>query len=123
MTPAQRHDAWRELTALYMPWIMLDSIPFYGEGRAWQRQLHIYTDPFYYIDYCLAQTVALQFWALSQSDRADAWKRYMALVRLGGSRPFAGLVEAAGLAAPFGDTALHDVAQAAESWLEKNPVQ
>ena len=123
MTPAQRHQAWRELTAVYMPWIMLDDIPFYGEGRAWQRQLHIYTDPFYYIDYCLAQTVALQFWALSLRDREDAWRRYMALVRLGGSRPFAGLVEAAGLATPFGDTALRDVAQAAESWLAQNPNQ
>lgn len=39
-------------------------IPFYSEGQGWQRQHHIYSSPFYYIDYCLAQTVSLQFWAL-----------------------------------------------------------
>ena len=36
---------------------------FYGEAMGWQRQSHIYKTPFYYIDYCLAQTVALEFWA------------------------------------------------------------
>ena len=29
LTPAQRHEEWRKLTAIYMPWIKLDSIPFY----------------------------------------------------------------------------------------------
>lgn len=38
-----------------------------------QRQMHIYQSPFYYIDYCLAQTVSLQIWALMQKDRANAW--------------------------------------------------
>ena len=66
MTPSERHEVWRELTGVYMPWIRLGEIPFYGDGHAWQRQMHIYERPFYYIDYCLAQTVALQFWALMQ---------------------------------------------------------
>ncbi len=123
LTPAQRHEEWRRLTAVYMPWIALDSLPFYGDGRAWQRQLHIYCDPFYYIDYCLAQTVALQFWACAQKDRSDAWQRYMSLVRLGGSRPFAELVRAAGLTTPFEASALQDVAQTAEQWLAKNEPQ
>ena len=47
-------------------------IPFYSEGEGWQRQKHIYESPFYYIDYCLAQTVSLQFWAMLQKDRANA---------------------------------------------------
>ena len=123
MTPAQRHEEWSRLTATYMPWISLDSLPFYGEGRAWQRQLHIYTDPFYYIDYCLAQTVALQFWACAQRDRADAWQRYMTLVRLGGSRAFDELVRAAGLSTPFEEAALESVARAAEQWLAQNQPQ
>lgn len=41
-------------------------VDFYSNGRGWQRQLHIYLYPFYYIDYCLAQTAALEFWSLSQ---------------------------------------------------------
>ncbi len=55
MTPAQRHAKWKELQGVYMPWMKLDGdIPFYAEGEAWQRQMHIYESPFYYI--CLLYT-------------------------------------------------------------------
>ena len=51
MTPAERHAVWKELLGVYMPWMKLGSeIPFYGDGEGWQRQLHIYVNPFYYID-------------------------------------------------------------------------
>ena len=50
--------------------------------------MHIYQSPFYYIDYCLAQTVSLQFWAMLQKDRAEAWSHYMAYTLQGGSRVF-----------------------------------
>ncbi len=118
MTAEERHSVWQELMKTYMPWIKLGEIPFYGEGRGWQRQSHIYERPFYYIDYCLAQTVALQFWALMQKDMKDAWKRYMDLVRLGGTKTFTELVGAAGLDTPFGSGALKTVSKAAEDWLE-----
>ena len=118
MTVEERHAVWQELMKTYMPWLKLGEIPFYGEGRGWQRQGHIYERPFYYIDYCLAQTVALQFWALMQKDIKDAWKRYMDLVSLGGKKTFTELVAAAGLDTPFGSGALKTVSKAAEDWLE-----
>lgn len=97
----------------------LGEIPFYGDARGWQRQSHIYERPFYYIDYCLAQTVALEFWNLMQSDRADAWKRYLGLVKLAGTRHLhrAGGLRRAGH--PFGDDALRTVSAAALRWLEQ----
>lgn len=119
LTPAQRHEEWKKLEATYRPWLKIAEIPFYGEGRGWQRQSHIYQRPFYYIDYCLAQTVALQFWACIQRDRDDAWKRYMALVRKAGTETFDGLVATAGLATPFGDAALEDVATTAKKFLDE----
>ncbi|MBQ5333305.1 MAG: M3 family oligoendopeptidase [Oscillospiraceae bacterium] len=123
MTPEERIEEWKKLTAVYMPWIDLDGSPFYGEGRAWQRQTHIYERPFYYIDYCLAQTVALEFWAIMQRDRNEAFERYMKLVSLGGTETFDGLVAAAGLDTPFGDMALKTVAEAAVKWLDENPIK
>ena len=67
LSPAERHAKWKELVQIYQPWFKLDGeIPFYSEGEGWQRQHHIYSSPFYYIDYCLAQTVALQFWNMIQ---------------------------------------------------------
>ena len=118
MTPAQRHAAWKELLGIYMPWVKLDGeIPFYSDGEGWQRQLHIYDNPFYYIDYCLAQTVSLQFWALLQEDRKTAWARYMAYTKQGGSRTFTELLAHAGLESPFDDACLRGVCEKAEKYL------
>lgn len=120
LTPAQRHETWRQLLSVYMPWMKLDGSPFYGEGKGWQRQMHIYENPFYYIDYCLAQTVALEFWAVMQTNPDEAWERYMRLVRKAGTQTFDELVATAGLASPFSEEALKTVAQAAEHWLTEN---
>ena len=121
MSPADRHKVWAELIGVYMPWMKLDGSPFYGEGKGWQRQLHIYENPFYYIDYCLAQTVALEFWTVMQNSRSEAWERYMKLVRKAGTQTFTELVQTAGLASPFDENALKEVAQAAEKYLREFP--
>ena len=117
-TPAERHALWASLEKTYRPWLALDGSDFYGEGKAWQRQTHIYERPFYYIDYCLAQTVALSFWALMQKDRKDAWERYLKLVAEGGKKTFKGLLETASLPSPFGEEALKSVAEAANEFLK-----
>lgn len=119
MTPKERHGVWKELLGIYMPWMKLDGeIPFYSEGEGWQRQHHIYSSPFYYIDYCLAQTVALQFWARIQENRTDAWEHYMAYTKQGGSRVFTELLANAGLDSPFEESCLRNVCKAAKQWLE-----
>ena len=119
MTPAQRHQVWKELLGTYMPWMKLDGeIPFYSEGEGWQRQHHIYSSPFYYIDYCLAQTVALQFWDKIQEDLGEAWEHYMAYTRQGGSQVFTTLLERAGLDSPFEESCLQRVCASAKNWLE-----
>ena len=118
LTPDQRHEKWAELTRLYMPWIRLGDMPFWGEGKAWQRQAHIYENPFYYIDYCLAQSVALQFWALMQRDQKDAWARYYTLVKLAGTKTYRELVKAAGLNDPFEPEGLKAACEAAARWLD-----
>ena len=119
LTPAQRHAEWKRLTGIYMPWLKLDGeIPFYSDGERWQSQLHIYDMPFYYIDYCLAQAVALEFWAMIQKDPAEAWKRYMAYTEQGGSRTFVDLLKNAGLATPFDEECLKTVCETAKTWLD-----
>ena len=120
MTPAQRHAVWKRLLGVYQPWLRLDGdIPFYADGEGWQRQSHIYESPFYYIDYCLAQTVSLEFWALLQEDRRTAWARYMAYTKQGGSRVFTELLQNAGLESPFDEATLRGVCEKAARWLEE----
>ncbi len=119
MTPAERHGVWKELLGVYMPWMKLDGeIPFYAEGEGWQRQQHIYNSPFYYIDYCLAQTVSLQFWAMTQKDFKDAWEHYMAYTVQGGSCTFVDLLKNAGLDTPFDEITLKGVCETANQWLD-----
>ena len=119
LTPAERHAVWKELLGVYMPWLRLDGdIPFYGDGESWQQKHHIYSSPFYYIDYCLAQTVSLEFWAMIQQDRADAWAHYMAYTRQGGTRTFTELLQNAGMESPFAPDCLRKVCEAASRWLD-----
>ena len=119
LTPAQRHEAWAKLEKTYRPYIDMTGIPFYGDGRGWQRQLHIYHYPFYYIDYCLAQTAALTFKNLMNDDYKDAWERYMKFVKEGGKKTFVELCKVAGIKTPFEDSALKEIALATENWLDK----
>lgn len=119
MTPAERHAEWKRLLGIYMPWLRLDGeIPFYSEGMGWQRQHHIYSSPFYYIDYCLAQTVALEFWEMMQKDHDDAWAHYMAYTRQGGSEVFTKLLKNAGLASPFEEETIRGICRNAAEYLE-----
>ena len=120
-TPEQRNAAWSRLAAVYMPWLKPEeSLGFYSSGRAWQRQRHIYISPFYYIDYCLAQTVSLEFWAMIKRDKAAAWEKYMAYTRLGGTLTFRELLDRAGLDSPFEPETLKAVAEVAKAWLDAN---
>ncbi len=116
--PEERHQVWAELLQLYMPWVKLGEVPFYGEGKGWQRQSHIYSSPFYYIDYCLAQTVALDFWARIQEDSDAAFATYLSYAKLGGSLTFTELLREAGLGNPFDPETLRRVCAAADAYLE-----
>ena len=118
LTPDERNAVWAGLEKEYRPWIDFEGIPFYGRGAGWQRQLHIYEMAFYYIDYCLAQTVALQFFTAWLADKQDAWQRYLALVNTAGTQPYPGLVAAAGFASPFQDGTMKAVAEAVGAWCE-----
>ena len=118
LSPAERHAKWKELVQTYQPWLKLDGeIPFYSEGEGWQRQHHIYSSPFYYIDYCLAQTVALQFWNLIQKDQKEAWQHYMAYTKQGGSVVFTKLLKNAGLESPFQESCLRGICDTAAKYL------
>ena len=119
MTPSERNAEWKRLAAVYLPWIRDDEdLKFFSEGRYWQKQSHIYSSPFYYIDYCLAQTVALQFWALIQEDEDKAWKKYMAYSKKGGSMRFTELLAHADLGSPFERETLKTVAEKAAEYLK-----
>ena len=122
LTPDERNAEWLKLEKKYRPWIDFDNLPFYGRGAGWQRQLHIYECPFYYIDYCLSTMAALQFFLLSLTDHKDAWERYLRLVRRAGTASYTELLETAGLKVPFEEGSIKGIAQQMTDWLETHQV-
>jgi M3 family oligoendopeptidase len=98
---AQARDAeWARLWDEYLP-----GVDFSGhEGHKavrWKRQAHIFGDPFYYIDYAIAESAALQLWRMAEKDREAAMATYMELCRIGGSQSLLDIFRSAGLVSPF----------------------
>ncbi len=118
MSKEERHTLWLSLEKDFRPYIDFDNLPFYSTGATWQRQLHIYHYPFYYIDYCLAQIVALQIFALSLEDEDNAFKTYMEFVKLGGTKTFVQLISASGLVSPFENGSISKIASSLNSYIE-----
>lgn len=65
------------------------------------KKSHIFTSPFYYIDYCLAQICALELWDESRLDAKSALFKYNILCESGGTDTFLSLLQKAGLSSPF----------------------
>ena len=103
---------WKLVERKYLPLRTYPSLPHFSSGRFWQRQGHIYLRPFYYIDYCLAQFCALQFWTLSKENSDLALERYRSLCALGGSLSFTDLLETVNLQSPFQPSTIRHVIQA-----------
>lgn len=118
LTPDERKKVWRELEGQYKPHLNYEDDPFFGKGGTWQRQSHIYERPFYYIDYCLAQTCALQFKVKMTENFKDAWANYLTLCKQGGTLKFTELIKEAGLKSPFEDGCIKDMVKGIEELLE-----
>ena len=119
LTPAQRNALWLELEREFRPWISYEGMPYLQNGTRWQYQMHIYESPFYYVDYCLAQSVAMQFRFMSQDNYEQAFAAYLKFVKAGATKEFPALVKEAGLYSPFDCGALSDIAAKAETILRK----
>ena len=101
-THEERCAYWSKLEKEYRPRIRY-TLPVLKNGRYWMRQSHIFGSPFYYIDYTLAQVLALQFKCEMDKNREKAWKKYIKLLKMGGKYPFLELIERAHLRNPFID--------------------
>ena len=118
MTPAERDAAWLDLEKQFRPHISAEGIPYLEKGTRWQYQMHIYESPFYYIDYCLAQTAAFCFLLASREDYDDAFARYLRFSRQGGEKVWTDLLEEAGFPSPFTPGALKTLAERVEALLD-----
>ena len=103
LTKSERLEVWKDLEKQYKPHLSFGNDEFEGEGRRWQRQHHIYECPFYYIDYCLAQTCALQFKIKMEENYEEAWEKYLAFAKESAKDSFQNMLHNVGLKSPFED--------------------
>jgi oligoendopeptidase F len=90
-----------------------------ARGYLWHRQLHIFTHPFYYVEYAIAQLGALQVWANSKRDKRAALNDYKKALKLGGSRPLPELFAAAGCKFDFTRQTVRPLVNLIRTELEK----
>lgn len=64
---------------------------------SWQRQLHLFEVPFYYIEYGIAQLGAIGLWMQYKKNPREALDNYMNALSLGGTKTLPELYAAAGL--------------------------
>lgn len=101
LTPDERTAAWKELEKKYLPDRDYDGVEIMEKGGFWMQKLHIFTSPFYYIDYTLASMGAFEFFGRMQQDKEQAWKDYYTLCCAGGSLSYLSLLKLAHLSNPF----------------------
>lgn len=109
MSPADRKMLWTELEGKFRPYLSCEGITYIEEGGRWQYQSHIFERPFYYIDYCLAQSTAFDFLIESKKNYKEAFENYDRFLCAGGSKTYADLVKTAGFRLPYEKDAIADI--------------
>lgn len=119
-TRTERHAKWLELGDRYGS--VLDWSGFEDwRNVGWQRQLHLFSYPFYYIEYGIAQLGALQMWLQYKESPEMALSNYAKSMRLGGSRPLPNLFEAGGMSFDLGRSTVQGLIDAVRDELAKLP--
>lgn len=100
-TPAERKEAWNRIfdqfTDAHTDWSDLQEAKDY----LWQKQLHLYEVPFYYVEYGMAQLGAFAVWRNFRKNPADGLKGYQNALKLGYLKPIPQIFQAANIKFDF----------------------
>lgn len=118
MTKEERKLVWRDLENKYQPHKNYKGNGLLERGGWWFKQGHIFKNPFYYIDYTLAQICALQFWKKMREDRKSGWQDYLNICEIGGTKSFLDIVKEANLISPFEEGCVSSVIGTINEYLE-----
>ena len=108
---AERTDAWLQILADFHDGITDFSGLETYRGNAWQRQLHLFEVPFYYIEYGIAQLGAIGLWMQYKQDPDQALDNYCKALALGGTATLPELFAAAGLSFDFSSATIGKLMQ------------
>ena len=100
-TIEERKAAWVKISGEFSDKVVdYDGLEKY-KGYSWQRQLHIFEVPFYYIEYGMAQLGAISVWRNYKKDPETGLKNYLAALKLGYTKTIGEIYETAGIKFDF----------------------
>jgi oligoendopeptidase F len=120
-TRKERIAQWLELDRRFGPAVDWAGFEPYRETM-WQRQLHLFSVPLYYIEYGIAQLGSLQLWLQFRRDQKKAIRNYKSALALGGSRPLPELFAAAELKFQFGPETMQSLMDEVQRELKTLPL-
>ena len=119
MTSDERKKVWRDLEKKQLPHRDYEDNEILERGCWFFKQGHIFKDPFYYIDYVLAQICAFQFLKKMGEDRISGWEDYLRICKVGGTQSFLQIVKTGNLISPFDDKCIEYIIKNLETNIEK----
>jgi len=117
-TVAERTAAWvnilNEFATSMVDWSGLEDY----RAITWQRQLHLFEVPFYYIEYGIAQLGAIAMWKQYKENKQQALDNYVKALSLGGTRTLPELYKAAGIRFDFSPAYVKELADFVQKELD-----
>lgn len=118
-TPEERTAAWLRIQGEFSAPVMnYSGLEKYREIN-WQRQLHLYEVPFYYIEYGIAQLGAIGMWKQFKENKEKALRNYTNALSLGGTKTLPELYKTAGLSFDFSPARISELMTMVRAELEK----
>ena len=120
-THEERAEAWKTIVNEFKD----DVIDYSGlelyRANSWQRQLHLFEVPFYYIEYGIAQLGALGMWMQFKKDKNSAINNYCNALRLGGTTTLPELYKSAGLTFDFSPEKIKELMEFVKTEMKQLP--
>jgi oligoendopeptidase F len=88
-------------------------------GNLWQKQLHLFEVPFYYIEYAIAQLGAIAVWKNYKENPEKALTQYLDALALGYTKPMNEIYETAGIKFDFSAAYVKELATFVKDELNK----
>ena len=88
-------------------------------GNIWQKQLHVFELPFYYIEYGIAQLGAIAIWKNYKENPEKALQQYLEALKLGYTKPMNEIYETAGIKFDFSSSYIKELAAFVKDELDK----
>ncbi|MFD1256415.1 M3 family oligoendopeptidase [Mucilaginibacter terrae] len=118
-TDAQRTDAWIQIYERFGAGFIDWSEHPEAEANLWQKQLHIFEVPFYYIEYGMAQLGAIAVWKNYKENPEKGLQQYLDALKLGYTKTIKEIYETAGVKFDFSAGYVKELAAFVKSELDK----